>query len=271
MKSVSRLSLAFIILISLAGVSRAQIIPISVSGFNVDAIYGGNGDGTNGDVNGPGGTGFQYASQTYASENPAIFGSDPGLPANGTVVSSAAGEGTFQFQAYTADNILAIRGANATLTLAPTAQTTYSDISFLLNNLTYNANTTQQFVLNFADGSTTTLTTAQAVPYWVGGSPSYSLPTQSAGVAATYQPLTSGTGDNHDGTSIQFNEYDFVLDSADQGKTLDSITAVASSNPLDIYAVSGTIAVPEPGTWAMLLTGFGGLLFAGRLRARLTV
>jgi hypothetical protein len=248
--------------------AHAQIIPISVSGFNVDAIYGGNGDGVNGDVGGMGGGGYRYVSQTYASENPSIYGNDPGLPANGVVTSGLSTGTTFQFQPYTANNILVVRATDATLTLAPSAQGPYSNISFLLNNLTYNANTNASFVLNFSDGTSDTLTTSEVVPYWAGGVPASTSPTEIAGVAATFNPLEIGGG--HDGTAINFDEYDFALSGSDATKTLQSVTIEASSNPLDVYAVSGT-AVPEPGTWAMLLGGFGLLFFAGRLRAKLTV
>jgi hypothetical protein len=260
-----------------AGAAHAQITPIDItnSSFNQDVIISGiGGDGVTGwvgggttaqsNLNAPG-SGYHYAGQTYATANG--YGGSA-LPDNGTIASGDGSGATFQLQPYNEANDLEVEGASETLTLATPGY--YSDVSFLLNNVA--ANATASFTLNFVGGSTDTVTTNAVVPYWVSGSPSYSTPTESAGVAVTLNPLEiyNGTSDVQDGTSVQFDEYDFVLSGADQGKQLASITVDGSSNNLQIYAVSG-VAIPEPSAWAMLLAGAGVLLFAGRLRRGLSL
>lgn len=51
------------------------------------------------------------------------------------------------------------------------------------------------------------------------------------------------------------------------GETFSSITLTSSSNSFEIDNLA-TAAVPEPATWAMLITGFGLVGFAARRRER---
>ena len=69
----------------------------------------------------------------------------------------------------------------------------------------------------------------------------------------------------HDGTGINFDEYDFTFSDTDATRNLESITIDnGASNHLVVYAVSGA-AVPEPSTYAMMIAGLGLLAFGLRL------
>jgi hypothetical protein len=53
--------------------------------------------------------------------------------------------------------------------------------------------------------------------------------------------------------------------------TLDPGVLVPGTNPMDLVlnvTVTGTGTIPEPSTWAMMLTGFAGLGFVGYRKAK---
>jgi hypothetical protein len=254
----SRLSigiLAVAVLMTLAGTAHAQILsPISVTGFNLDPIYS-DPSANQTDANG------NFQSFNFVTANYSGAGSF-GLPDNGTIVSSGNPNATFQLQPYTQNNVLALLNANGSPSNLPTTGTLtlstpgmYSNLSFILTNAgSGGVNVT----FNFAGGSSTTENIA-VLPYWVGGDP-----TPSGGVVA------SNALQIYNNTNANLDEYDFALSPVDSAKTLDSVT-FSFTNPsgsLGIFALSGTEAVPEPSTWAMLFGGLGLLAFVGRLRAR---
>jgi hypothetical protein len=255
-KPLASLVAASVILLTFAENGSAQILPIDLTSgsFNNDLILAGGADGITNNVQGGGGPsspGYDYASATYGAAH-GFTGTQ--LPDNGTIASGTGSGAVFQLQPYTQNNAAIVQGSSVTLTLTTPGK--YSDISFLLNNLSSNAPAT--FTLNFTTGAPITVSTVQNVPYWVGGVPTSNPPLEFAGVAATFNPLEYGGG--QDGTPINFDEYDFLINSS---RLLSSITVNGANQVLDVYALSGK-AVPEPSTYAMLLAGLALLSVAMR-------
>jgi len=243
----------------LGGTANAQIlnpIAVTLSGtYAGDAIYGPvTGDNT-ATVTVDGGTGtgaFHYVEQGYYADDLTY-----GLPATGTIVSASntlTKVATFQLQGPNATNIVKFDG---TITL--TTPAAYSNIAILANALN-SAGTPESFTLNFSSGPSTTFTLAADIPYWVGGDPTASGGT----IAGTFATLDQSGSEN--GSGINFDEYDFALSGPDSERTLDSITLNSNGDYLVTYALSGTLTVPEPSTYAMM--GLGLLALIGIRRAR---
>lgn len=57
---------------------------------------------------------------------------------------------------------------------------------------------------------------------------------------------------------------------AGAGPSITGLTLTSSGNSLEVDNFGITAAVPEPGTWAMMLLGFGGMGVALRRRRKLT-
>ena len=149
--------LAAALVMTLAGKANAQFFenfsPVSVTGFNIDAIYG-NGpkgtDGINADL---------QAHPLNANGTSQGYNYDgTKLPSGGTLESSYSGT-VFQFQPYDQNNVLSVGATSGTLTLV--APGPYSEIGLLLNNLLYAAPDPSTFVFNFSDGTSTSFTTPQ--------------------------------------------------------------------------------------------------------------
>jgi hypothetical protein len=208
-----------------------------------------------------------------------LVGEDPddgtaGLPTDGTI-SSMSTTTTFQLAPYTGPNVLVSDG---TLVLATPAS--YSNLGFLINSVTPTRGVTDpaNFTLHFIDGSSTMLTTQEDAPYWTGAGPGVA-----GGSVALSTPALEEDGVGFSGADVNFDEYDFVLSSADAAKTLVSIDVDASGGELITYAVSGMLSasdppgdppddpqddplpVPEPPIWSLV-----GLILAGAFLVRRT-
>ena len=179
---------------------------------------------------------------------------------------------TFQLQPYTQNNVLALLNGNGnpinlptTGTLTLTTPGSYSNLSFILTNAgSGGANIT----FNFSDATSTTVNIG-TLPYWVGGDP-----TPSGGVVA------SNALQIYSNTNALLDEYDFALSAADSAKILDSVTFAFVATPPDIngktngpggslgiFALSGTVEVPEPSTYAIMIAGVAILGFLARRRS----
>ncbi len=131
---------------------------------------------------------------------------------NGLVLTSAVGSGTVA---------LAAPGKFLTLQFLTTSQ----------------SNTTWSAVLNFADGSQTTLSNVTD-PDWVGGSPNNAL--QNMGLVR--QNSDSGYADSAYPGNLNFYEHDFALSAADQAKMLNSVTVNTvnvSGDGMVLFGLSG--------------------------------
>ena len=76
--------------------------------------------------------------------------------------------------------------------------------------------------------------------------------------------IVGGTADQRSALQRQANDY-LALAGGYQGKSLYQITKLQSAEFQDLVTVS---AVPEPGTYAMLLAGLGAVGFVARRRQR---
>jgi hypothetical protein len=182
-----------------------------------------------------------------------------GIP-DGSFVSGGNSNATFIFQPANGNNILKGDG-----TLMLTTPEGFSNVSFLVQSL--GGSNDVSFTLNFAGGGSETFTTTAAVPYWVNTASSIS-----GGVVALgpIGAIDDKAGDGYNGSSLEFYEYDFALAPGNVGSIVNSVSVDANGNQLVTYAMSGTVAIPEPSTWAMLLGGLGVMAFVGRFRAKLS-
>jgi hypothetical protein len=234
--------LAAAVLMTLAGTASANpitITPIGVTGFSSAVIIGpGPGDNFTNDTFG----GFQFFTTGTGEQGPT-----DGLPDNGTILSPNA-PSEFQLQPYNQNNVVK---SNGTLTLITPAK--YTDVSFLVDSQGTNAIT---FTLNFSTGPSQVV--SAVVPNWIGGDP-----VPFGGTIALKNNNISGIF----GQPSQFDEYDFATSS----RILDSITISTTGGVEGIYAISGTLDVPEPSTWALMFAGVGALFFVGRMRRKQSV
>jgi hypothetical protein len=255
------LGLGMLLWMLATGHTRAQIAPIAIesSSFTGDAVYEGENSAVSIDLSGDSDMdGYFLVTHDYAAANPGL-GFDPNdvLPQDGTLTNPANGA-VFEFQPYDQPNVVVVSG-DATLDLAPSAQATYSELSFLVTNLQLFHTQPFSITLNFTDGNTLDESSSGNVPNWMSADAPVG-----GGIAATLQPvLYMGAAYQAD---VQFDEYDFNVDTSE---TLESITVHGGNNQLDLYAVSGIDPVgeaPEPRAWALLLGGFGALLFTAQMR-----
>ena len=255
MKTILNL-LACVLLCTVGGNVRAQIMtPVALSGFTLDNVFAGGADPVSANSNG-----FEFfagVGNGTGSSTPDSGDGRQGFPTTGSFVSDFNSNTTFQLAPYGGNNITqSINGGSSTLTLA--TPSSFSNVAFLVTNIGAGGAT---FTLNFSDGSTVS-DSVTSIPYWVNG----------AGTdheALSSQPLINN------GSPIDLYEYDYSVPLIDQGKTLSSVT-ITSVQALNVdgnglyqnlagLALSGT-AVPEPGTYALMLGGLAVLAFVTRLR-----
>jgi hypothetical protein len=252
----------------IAGVleTRAQIVPVALdnSGFMVDAIWENNGS-YNADISGDSTEDTSYVLVTTgeASASGGILDPTSALPDNGTITSPTGA--VFQLQPYADNNVLPLNGTPGTLTLLPSAQASYSEISFLVSSLTPTRRSQAvNFTLNYTDGQSITLTTASAVP------PITSPAGSDGTVAITLNSYYAAGAPESDVAPLYLEDYDFPV-AAPQNEILQSITIDPGNNQLQVYAVSGIDPTPEPRTWFLLAAGLGALTLAARRKQPGTV
>ena len=237
---------------------HAQIVPVELdnSGFLVDAIWEAGGN-YNSDLSNDasGSTSYVLVSQDEATAS----GLDPAgaLPDDGTITTSSGV--VFQLQPYGQDNVFFLGASSRELDLAPSAQSSYTELSFLVSRVPSRAAASVvSFTLNFADGvAPVTLTTADVVPLITDA------PGSDAEAAATLTSYDFKGTPVSGGDPIYLDEYDFAV-SAPPGAILQSITIDPGSDQLDVYAVSGVDPTPEPRVWLLLAAGLGLMGLVGR-------
>jgi hypothetical protein len=247
-KFTTRTIFAVVLLMGLAGSVHAQTLdPIAVSfgpgeGQNSIGLPAADDPDPKTPITNSSGDFYYYLFLVGEDdEEHGIFLQD-GLPTNGTIVSASNTAGkitTFQLAPYTGPNVLVSDG-----TLMLTTSASYSNLAFLINSVTPTGSRFQApatFTLNFSEGPSTILSTQENVPDWIGGEPGVA----GGSVALSTPALDEVTGGFFE-SNVNFDEYDFVLSSADAAKTLVSIDVGAGSGELLTYAVSGTLSAPDP-------------------------
>jgi hypothetical protein len=232
--------------------AHAQIItPISFSGGNANLVYDfgpGTYQGSSDNVNAPVvGVDGNYA---FAAANSGYVGA---LPADLVI---PAGRDSYQLGALSTNAGVRLgRGYVSTDTLTLNTPQAYSSIGFLATG--GDGGGLVSYTLNFADSSTQTGTFN--VPDWYSGggtdnsSDTYFLVGQ--------LPL----GNN---TEIPVRFYDFTADITSTSALTSVEFSYSGGNEIGLFAMSGTpevSAVPEPSTYALLLSG-GLFLVVLRMR-----
>lgn len=208
--------------------AATNMTPVTVSGFNRDVVV----------ENPAAGPPYSsYAQEFNQGEGTAYYqrglpGQTNGLPISGQFTNAADGT-VFQFQSYTANNVLVLYSNNAgSLTL--TAPTTYSRIGVIANSGNGTASGAATVILTFNDGSQ--FTTNYYAPDWFNNTGSVAL----QGVDRIN--LASGSANGGSAGNPRFYQTTvplFTLGASN--KPLASLTfgMPASTKSTGIYAVSG--------------------------------
>ncbi len=220
-----------------------QLSPVGVSGYNQDVIRGVSAPAAGVTLVGLGASndtlyeqGTTLGPDYYNEPAPAGAGLPVNTPAGRTFVSGTNANTTFQLQDYTQNNGLT--------TLTPTTLTLTTPASFtklaFLDASPDNTNT-YDAVLNFTDGSSTTISSISVADWGTKGA---------AALSAGGRATVGGNFDQGNAPYYATNlfEYDYTLSPTDQQKTVASITFQNGSqqyysNPpgqtAEILAVSG--------------------------------
>ena len=257
MRSILVVGQALLVVIASAGNLKAQVAPISVSGW-VDDMVINNPTPHNTQVTGTmdgglstpeGWTWVEAGDYTNVDGNTQTFlGLVPGSHA------SLTGNGVFEFQAFDGLNSLGLDNLRPTGTLTLDTPAAYTSIA-LYGASTYGAKDID-VTFNFSDSSSTTVQINQSglgsdwfnvssVAYAVGGRASNK---GEEGYTRLFYQESQDLG---------IGESFFTLSPADQGKLLTSVEITnLSGDRVSILAISGQ-QVPEPSALALL--GAAGL------------
>jgi autotransporter-associated beta strand protein len=163
--------------------------------------------------------------------------SGSGLPVGGQIVSKSNPAVSFQLQPYTAANDLLLQNSGSgTLTLTNPGK--FASLNML--DVSTNGTATYNMTLHFSDGSSDQIGTGVTAPN--RGTSGNSATGFNGQVQRSENTIT------YDGATGALWEQDFTLPSADQTKTLTSVTfkEVNSGPNLNIFALSGVGVFASP-------------------------
>jgi gliding motility-associated-like protein len=233
--------LSCIILLSIAPGSNAQFNPITVTGFNQDAIAEGPPSSlatTTLQVDGGSSNRVMY---TNAFRVFAGLGGG-GLPDNGTIVN---GGDTYQLAPYTGNNALYIY-RNESFALSIVTPAPFARIRVLA--FTTEGASSLNVRCNFSDGSFTDYLTNYALPDWFNGTTNVVM----QGIGRCSRVATAPWGDDGYPTNPRLYYIDIPLNCFDKTKNLQSVlfsnfSTVPNNAPFPnavILAISGALVVP---------------------------
>ena len=185
-----------------------------------------------------------------------------GLPAPGTVTSAADSNTSITLQSYTGNNARML-GANVggtTGTLTLTTPTSLSTLSFL--TATGGGADTIAVTLNFSDGTPAIGGLSFSSPDWFNNTP-IAINAKDRLNAGTGSFDTANTANNNP----RIYEEDLTLPAGALGHPIASIDlSKPGGGNTAVFAVSGTVVTPEPGS--LMLLALGGAALVGRRRRR---
>jgi hypothetical protein len=244
-----------IVIASLAGSAPAQRTPLALTGFNYDGIA--DGTSASSSTTGTLDSIYDYFTMGFDAAVPSA-----GLP-TAIFTSAADATTTFQFAPAKGNNLLWLQqhGSGATSgTLTLVTPEEFSSLAFLETG--FNGSQPTGYSLNFSTGSPTT------------GSFTASDNFNNTGFAIDGFGRVSrsdGVFDSVGTTNPRIYQITVTLSSADEARTLDSITFTNNEtsgtafHDVGIFGVSGAVvAAPEPVT--MLALGVGVLALARKRR-----
>jgi hypothetical protein len=276
---------SFVVLLGLgaaiaSGVA-ADFNPVSVTGFNFDAVVENNASaGVNPNVYTGAAQSLDATGNTfYEALLPGAAGST-GLPTSETVTASSGGNNfTFNLASYgnntgLVSNALQIApgpGGHAFISLTLSTPTGYSAMAFLgFSTEAQPATAIGDVLLTFTDSSTSTYSNVLDIPDWYFGTATVSHPEifNATGRVRTtdglYNQNLSGVTAS-DGGKLFASVINLSV--ADQAKTVESVGfRITSSTASDRTYIMGVSAVPEPTT--LVLTGLATLPLLLRRRRR---
>ena len=252
-------------IIALIGNVSAAVSSIPATGWNYDMVLNGSGPyapSVNGTMDGGFGQSENWTwveAGTYLNPE-GVATTIPGLVSG--VQNSLTGSGTFQFQSFSANNVVGLNGGQ-TGTLLLNVPASYSTIA-LFGASGFGAKTAT-VTLTFTDLSTT--------QFMVASGTGIGTDWFNSGADKAFEAKARASNRGEDGNmrlflaeidTIGINESLFTLSSADQLKTLQSVSITnTGADRMAIFALSGE-AVPEPSSVLV----FGSFAVAGLLRRR---
>jgi gliding motility-associated-like protein len=196
----------------LQSVVQAQVTPITLTGFNQDAVAeaGPSSQATTSiELDSPTPSNMVLYSQAFAT----FAGITGGLPDNGLISS---GTDNYQLASYTGNNALLLnRGQNGTLLVS--APASYAKLRILA--FSTEGSSQVNISLSFTDGTTTAYTTNYSLPDWFNGATNVVLQGMGRCKRQAAGPYTA------DGlpTNPRFYYIEIVLNCADRLKMLESV------------------------------------------------
>lgn len=221
--------LSLFVLICAAGQAATNMTPVSVTGFNRDVVVENTASGV---------PYTSYAQEFNQGEGTCFYqsglpGQSYGLPVSGQFTNASDGT-VFQFQPYTANNILVLYTNSSAGTLTLSAPTTYSRISLVANSGNGTSTGLGTLILTFSDGST--FTTNYNASDWFNNLGNVAL----QGVDRI--SISSGSADGGSSGNPRFYQTTIPLYTLGaSNKPLASLTfgMPAATKSTGIYAVSG--------------------------------
>ena len=231
----------------------ATLEPVSLTGFNVDGVVEANANGGDVDVYKNNGVGLDLGGYWTLFEHgfPGTD-ADSGLPSDGRITHTDGGD-TIHFELADygdvdglTSNMLGMSSSYGTTgTLALNSPAGFEKLAFLA--FSTNGGQGGEVTLNFDDGSSSTADYEFAGPDWYNNS-GYAFTTE-----GRIDNRSGSFGDETLNPRLYFSMVE--LTSADQLKTVESITFEKSVYGFATYVTAVSGLVPEPSTLAAMILG----------------